>query len=270
MRPLLDNGTCVGALALLHDVSVERHLVEREEQVKRAAFWNDLAASMSHEIRNPLTAIKTFAQLLPERYGDAEFRSEFSSLVTREIERLNSLIDEINTFAHPPPIQMTMMSIGNAMKQAVALAYKRYPGSSVRIDMQAENTLPPMLGDVGALEGAFSHLLINALESLDGRPKGQVVFSAHLAPSGGNQAIIQISIQDNGPGVPPAIRDNLFSPFCTTKARGMGLGLPIAQRTIIDHNGQINIESGEKGTRVIIELPVNHETQEDSSKTAKE
>jgi len=266
MRPLLDKNTCVGALALLHDVSAERHLVEREEQVKRAAFWNDLAASMSHEIRNPLTAIKTFAQLLPERYGDAEFRSEFSMMVSREIERLNSLIDQINAFAHPPAIHKTMLSIRNAMHQAIALAHSRQPNSGIKIEMQADNTLPPMRGDVTALEGAFSHLLTNALESLAGQPKGHIVFSARLAPSCGVPAAVQIAIQDDGPGVPSAIRDNLFSPFCTTKARGMGLGLPIAQRTIIDHNGQINVESSERGTRVMVELPLDDGQQEDGGK----
>ena len=264
MRPLLDKNTCVGALALLHDVSAERHLVEREEQVKRAAFWNDLAASMSHEIRNPLTAIKTFAQLLPERYGDTEFRSEFSTMVNREVEHLNSLIDQINAFAHPPAIHKTTLNVRNAMQQAIELTRTRHPVTGTEIEMQAEAALPPVNGDVSALADAFSHLLINALESITGRPNGHVVIAANVVPNAaGGTATVQVVITDSGPGIPAAIRNNLFSPFCTTKARGMGLGLPIAQRTIIDHNGQINIESGERGTRVVIELPVDDGLSED-------
>lgn len=266
MRPLLDKHTCVGALALLHDVSAERQLVEREEQVKRASFWNDLAASMSHEIRNPLTAIKTFSQLLPERYGDKEFRSEFSNLVSREVARLTSLIDQINAFAHPPAIHKTVLPIRNAMQLAVELTYARHLVGGIKIEMKAENALPPVRGDCSALADAFSHLLINALESLAGRSNGNVAITAHLVPNVGGNATIQIVVSDNGPGVPPAIRDNLFSPFCTTKARGMGLGLPIAQRTIIDHNGQISVESGEHGTRVIIDLPVDDGLSDDGPK----
>ncbi|MEI6219240.1 MAG: ATP-binding protein [bacterium] len=266
MRPLLDRNTCVGALALLHDVSAERHLVEREEQVKRAAFWNDLAASMSHEIRNPLTAIKTFAQLLPERYGDTEFRSEFSTMVNREVEHLNSLIDQINAFAHPPAIHKTVLNIRDAMQQAIELTRTRHHVSGTEIEMQVDSALPPVNGDVSALADAFSHLLINALESVVGRPNGHVAIAASIAPNAGGAATVQVVIKDSGPGIPPAIRNNLFSPFCTTKARGMGLGLPIAQRTIIDHNGHINIESGEHGTSVVIELPVDDGLSDDYQK----
>ncbi|MEI6808079.1 MAG: ATP-binding protein [bacterium] len=266
MRPLLDNNTCVGALALLHDVSAERQLVEREEQVKRSAFWNDLAASMSHEIRNPLTAIKTFAQLLPDRYGDNEFRSEFSTMVNREVEHLNSLIDQINAFAHPPAISRTTLHIRSAMQKAIELASTRYPASGTTVEMQADNALPSINGDLCALADAFSHILINALESLAGRPGGHVTITAHLVSNVDGKATIQVVIMDSGPGIPPAIRGNVFSPFCTTKARGMGLGLPIAQRTIIDHNGQINIESGERGTRVIMELPVDDGLSDDCQK----
>ena len=79
-------------------------------QLERAQFWTDLAAGMSHEIRNPLVAIKTFAQLLPERYADAEFRAEFSRLVAGEVDRLNGIIEQINAFAHPPALAVPRMT----------------------------------------------------------------------------------------------------------------------------------------------------------------
>ena len=81
-RRLMHRDACLGTVALVHDVTVERMLEEKQDQLERAAFWTELAASMSHEIRNPLVAIKTYAQLLPERYEDAEFRSQFSEIVS--------------------------------------------------------------------------------------------------------------------------------------------------------------------------------------------
>ena len=84
------------------DVTGAKLFQEKEEQLERAAFWNELASSMSHEIRNPLVAIKTFSQLLPKRYADPDFRAEFSEQVTAEVDQLNHIIDKLNEFASPP------------------------------------------------------------------------------------------------------------------------------------------------------------------------
>ena len=83
----------------------EESLRQKQELLDRAAFWTDLAASMSHEVRNPLVAIKTFAQLLPERFDDPDFRRDFNEIVVQEIDRLDLIITQINNFAHPPELQ---------------------------------------------------------------------------------------------------------------------------------------------------------------------
>ena len=256
IRPLLENRACLGAVALIRDASAEQLLAEREEQLRRGAFWNDLAASMSHEIRNPLTAIKTFAQLLPERYNDAEFRDEFSKLVNHEVDRLTGLIDQINSFAHPPPLKQAPLDICTPMQTAIALASARQPIADIKLELQAESNLPMVTGNEQALAEGFSHLLVNALEALHGRTNGEIAFSAQRGFGNDGQEVVRVIVRDNGPGIPPAIRANVFSPFCTTKARGMGLGLSIAQRTVFDHNGQINIDTSERGTRISIDLPV--------------
>jgi hypothetical protein len=101
-RCLMDGENCVGSMMMLHDVTGAKLLQEKEDQLERAAFWNELASCMSHEIRNPLVAIKTFSQLLPERYEDPDFRSDFSEQVTAEVDQLNHIVDKINEFATPP------------------------------------------------------------------------------------------------------------------------------------------------------------------------
>ena len=100
-RRIMDKAMPLGAVAVIHDLTAEENLREKQELVDRAAFWTDLAASMSHEIRNPLVAIKTFAQLLPERFDDADFRKDFNEIVVQEIDRLDKIITQINNFAHP-------------------------------------------------------------------------------------------------------------------------------------------------------------------------
>ncbi len=258
IRPLIEDRACLGAVALIRDASAEQRMSEREEQLRRGAFWNDLAASMSHEIRNPLTAIKTFAQLLPERYNDPEFRDEFSKLVNHEVGRLTGLIDQINSFAHPTPLKQAPLDIFAPMKTAIKLASARHPSANIKLELLAEGVLPPVIGDEQALAEGFSHLLVNALEALQGRKNGEIAFTAQRGFGNDGQEVVRVIIRDNGPGIPPDIRANVFSPFCTTKARGMGLGLSIAQRTVFDHNGQINIDTSERGTRISIDLPVHN------------
>src|ERR1043166_6207477 len=112
----------LGAVAVVHDLTAEEDLREKQALLDRAAFWTDLAASMSHEIRNPLVAIKTFAQLLPERFDDADFRKEFNEIVLKEIDRLDKIITQINNFAHPPELVFKPIDLRGPVTKAIAIA----------------------------------------------------------------------------------------------------------------------------------------------------
>ena len=121
-RRLLDERNPLGAVAVVHDLTAEESLRQKQDVVDRAAFWSDLAASMSHEIRNPLVAIKTFAQLLPERFDDADFRKEFNQIVVQEIDRLDKIITQINNFAHPSELVMKSFDVRASVKKALQIA----------------------------------------------------------------------------------------------------------------------------------------------------
>jgi nitrogen-specific signal transduction histidine kinase len=245
----------LGAMALLQDRTQEWQIQERQERVDRAAFWAELAASMSHEIRNPLVAIKTFAQLLPERYSDAEFRTEFSTLVSQEVDRLNRIIDQITEFAHPPPLVPRAVDVAALVRRAADRAPVKGAGAPVRLETRLEENLPAVRGDEAALTDTLAHLLQNAVEALAGRPNGTIWVSARLVGGGTGSGFVEITVRDNGPGIAAALRAKVFSPFCTTKARGLGLGLPIVKRTVVDHNGTVSLETGDEGTTVVLTLP---------------
>src|SRR4029078_7223741 len=106
----------VRAVAVVHDLTAEHNRRQKQDLVDRAAFWTDLAASMSHEIRNPLVAIKTFAQLLPERFCEPEFRKNFNQIVVEEIHRLDKIVSQINSFAHPAELKMRPLDIRAPVK----------------------------------------------------------------------------------------------------------------------------------------------------------
>jgi PAS domain S-box-containing protein len=256
-RRLTDGEKELGAVAVIQDLTAEKNLREKQDLVERAAFWTDLAASMSHEIRNPLVAIKTFAQLLPERYEDADFRKDFSDIVVREIDRLDKIITQINNFAHPPELIFKPVDVRSSVNKAVQMARDRFGlNGEVAIETSLPNDLPKVLGDESALAEAFAHLVANAAEAVAGQDKPRISLTANPVREGNRAREIVVTISDNGKGIDPDMRDKIFSPFCTTKPRGMGLGLPIVKRTIFDHNGRVEIDSGSDGTTVNVTLPV--------------
>ena len=214
---------------------------------------------MSHEIRNPLVAIKTFAQLLPERFDDAEFRKEFNEIVVREIDRLDQIITQINNFAHPPELIFKPLDVRQSVNRALEIRESsiRREREVFRWKPRLPNDLPKVMGDETALTEVFAHLLANAAEAAAGQEKPRIMLAAKPIREGAHTSSVVVTIRDNGKGIDPDLKEKIFSPFCTTKPRGMGLGLPIVKRTIFDHNGRVEIDSTSKGTLVSVTLPAS-------------
>jgi nitrogen-specific signal transduction histidine kinase len=255
-RQIADSGAPLGAVAVIQDLTVQETLREKQALLDRATFWTDLAASMSHEIRNPLVAIKTFAQLLPERFDDADFRKQFNKIVVNEIDRLDKIITQINNFAHPPELVLKPIDVRSPVKKGVEIARSRYGiNGKVELETSLPSNLPRVLGDESALAEAFAHLLANAAEASADRSKPRITLSAKPVREGRHPAAVVVTVQDNGTGIAPEIKEKIFSPFCTTKPRGMGLGLPIVKRTVFDHHGRVEVDSTSKGTQVSVLLP---------------
>lgn len=257
-RRLMSEHTPLGAVAVVHDLTAEETLREKQTLLDRAVFWTDLAASMSHEIRNPLVAIKTFAQLLPERFDDADFRKDFNEIVVREIDRLDKIITQINNFAHPPELVFKPIDVRKPVRKAIEIARDRFgPNGGLAVETSLSNDLPKVLGDETALAEAFAHLVANAAEALSGRTKPRITLAAKPIREGKHASGVIVTVRDNGKGIAPDLKDKIFSPFCTTKPRGMGLGLPIVKRTVFDHNGRVDIDSTSHGTLVSVMLPAS-------------
>jgi nitrogen-specific signal transduction histidine kinase len=111
------------------------------------------------------------------------------------------------------------------------------------------------MGDESALAEVFAHLVANAAEASSDRNKPRVILSAKPVREGEHSSAVVVTVEDNGSGIAPEIKEKIFSPFCTTKPRGMGLGLPIVKRTVFDHHGRVEVDSTPQGTQVSILLP---------------
>ncbi|MDA3923298.1 MAG: ATP-binding protein [Kiritimatiellae bacterium] len=250
-----NDGTSLGAILLLSDISHERLLREEREELERHTFWNDLAAAMSHEVRNPLVAISTFAQLLPERYTDPEFRQQFFDIVTGEVGRLNAIITQINTFAHPPKLVFRPITPSELVAQACARAKQLTGSDKCIVTCEIQEHLPTLAADADALIDGLAHVLANAHEAVLDRPSPRMCLHVRCADIDDHRALV-CAISDNGAGIAQDMLGKLFSPFSTTKLRGLGLGLPLARRAVVDHGGRIDVDTTEQGTTITITLPL--------------
>src|SRR5256714_4983228 len=150
---------------------------------------------------------------------------------------------------------MKPVDVRSSVKKAIELAKGRVAKNGVAIDTTLPNDLPRVLGDEDALAEAFAQIVANAAEATAGQTKPKITLAAKPIKEGGRTSGVVITVQDNGRGISPDLREKIFSPFCTTKARGMGLGLPIVKRTVFDHNGRVDIDSTPHGTSVSVMLP---------------
>jgi two-component system, NtrC family, C4-dicarboxylate transport sensor histidine kinase DctB len=148
------------------------------------------------------------------------------------------------------------IDVRSPVKKGVEIARSRYGiNGKVELETSLPSNLPRVLGDAAALAEAFAHLVANAAEASADRNKPRITLSAKTVREGQHSAAVVVTVRDNGSGISPEIKEKIFSPFCTTKPRGMDLGLPIVKRTVFDHHGRVEVDSTSKGTQVSVVLP---------------
>jgi two-component system nitrogen regulation sensor histidine kinase NtrY len=220
---------------------------------QRLAAWREVAQRIAHEIKNPLTPIQLSAQRLHRRLGarvgdEAGVLEECTGTIIGEVEGLRRLVDEFSRFARMPSLAPTPTDLGRLLDGVVALYGETHP--AVDLSTEVPPDLPVLEADGEQLKRAFLNLLDNAVEA----GATQVGISARWDQ---RAARIQVVVADNGTGIPHEVRGRVFQPYFSTKATGMGLGLPIVHQIMTDHGGQIRVEDcPPKGSRFVIELPV--------------
>jgi nitrogen-specific signal transduction histidine kinase len=201
-RRLGDSEKCLGAVLIIQDMTQEQRMREKQERIERAAFWTELAAAISHEVRNPLVAISTFAQLLPERYDDPEFRDKFSNLARDEINRVNHLLNQLDSFANQPELSFKPMDISKVLDKALDAARARIPFNGTTVNLEADPSLPTIEADEASLVDCFAHLITNSVEATADSPDAAVTVSATATGGDNGNRMVRISVSDTGKGIP--------------------------------------------------------------------
>jgi two-component system NtrC family sensor kinase len=252
----------LGGLLVVSDITDVKRLEQQVRRSDRLASIGTLSAGMAHEIKNPLVSIKTFTQLLPERYDDEEFRSSFSRLMGEEVRRIDSIVTRLLRFARPAPVELVESSLHEILEHSVELVEQPIRHRGVRLSRCYAADADRIQGDAETLSQALINFFLNSIEAMENG--GELIVSTSIlppewnsSPGNGADGRVRVSIQDTGCGMTPEDAQRIFDPFFTTKDTGTGLGLSVAHNIIQEHGASVEVESGlGEGTTVYVTFPL--------------
>lgn len=237
-----------------------------EEQIHRAdrlAALGEITAGVAHEIRNPLTAIKGFVQLIEEDLPPGDSKLEYTRIVTREVDRMNKIVEELLYYARPYESCRALISINDTLDGTLMLVNFKMIQPKIKVIKQYNHSLPSIPADEEQIKQVFLNLIINSIQAIIGA--GEILIATDINETG---EFVSITISDTGDGIEPENLKKLFDPFFTTREKGTGLGLPVVYKIIELHRGYIEVESRlGQGAAFTVYLPIR---EGDSQIDAKE
>jgi signal transduction histidine kinase len=249
------DGTPLGAVAVLADMSRLKELEQEKRRAERLASIEAIASGLIHEIRNPLVSIKSYAQLLPTRGSSEEFREMFARTAGREIGRIDDLLSRFRTMSRASQHPMEMVDLSIPLRDTLETIHAEREDRKIQLRQVGELTRRPVLGNLSQLQQLFLNLCLNALQAME--PGGELtVRVADLSEGGGSTLLVEVA--DTGPGIPEHLLATVFDPFVTTKPHGTGLGLAICRSIADAHHAQLSVRNnvGRPGCTFTVEFPV--------------
>jgi PAS domain S-box-containing protein len=244
-----DQGEMIGATLLFTDLTEVKELQSQVELKNRLTAMGEMSAGIAHEFRISLGAILGYARLIDRQAGGNEILQESAEGIISEVQSFDAMLADFLHFARPPELRKDECDLADIVREALEVLNEEIEKRAPRIEL-AFDTVPPVLLDWTLMRQAVTNLIKNALQSLeeDGEIRIRLKTTAER---------LELVIEDNGYGIAPDAQRKIFDPFFTTKRDGTGLGLAITQRTVLAHQGTLDVwsEPGH-GTRVTASFPV--------------
>jgi PAS domain S-box-containing protein len=233
---------------ILHDLTSRVQLEGQVREQAALAKLGEMAAVIAHEVKNPLAGIRGAIQVFGGRMAQDGLNTQILTEIVARIDSLDQMMKDLLLFARPPKPKRAPIDLVPLVRATASLLSADPALRDVDIDV--EGKAPPISADVDMLRVVFQNLFINSAHAMQGKGRIRVAVEP-------GDTTCQIAFIDGGPGIPPDIRENIFTPFFTTKSRGSGLGLATVKRLIEAHNGQVAIDCPPSGgTTVFIRLPI--------------
>jgi signal transduction histidine kinase len=234
---------------LLEEVGSMKSLERQWKKNGELELLNELIGRMAHELRNPLVAIRTFTQLLKDRYEDPELREFFYTTVSGEVDRLNQLVERLTTFIQPIDYHFEEGEIRQLLDDTISEVFSVVQGRGIRVVKDYPREGYRVKVDRAQIRKAFAYLFQNALQSMTagGTLTVRLVYSPDR---------VRLVVEDTGPGIPPEDLKRVFDPFYGASRGGTEMGLSLSQKIIEDHHGTVRVDSTlHQGTTLTVELP---------------
>ncbi len=239
-------------------LSEQLRLQSRLAEQAQLAQLGEMTARIAHEIKNPLSSIKTIVQVMTEDPSVKERFAADLNMINNEIDRLAGSINQLLSFARPGPGLQGQVRLRELVSAVADFLRRDAEQLRAAIDNQVPEDLPPLAGSPQAYREIFLNLVLNALQA--GGTETRVQIQAWDAVmEDGSERYILVVVEDDGPGIPEDIQKRVFEPFFTTRQRGTGLGLAIVKRSVEYLGGRISLESparNDRGTRFLMNLPL--------------
>jgi two-component system NtrC family sensor kinase len=245
-----------GALLLIQDLTEMKELEDKIRRADKLTALATMAAGMAHEIKNPLSSMKVFSQLLPLKINDPEYRQKLMEIFPREIDRIDRIVESLLGFARSTALTFERVKIETVLEDNLQYFASKAADNGIKIKRDYSE-LPPVEIDQNQLGQVFSNLILNAIQAM---PEGGEL-TVTTAPGKKFEDLLQtikVSVTDTGHGITEEMQKKLFDPFFTTKYGGTGLGLTISHSIVDGHKGFIDVESKlGQGTTFTVTLPVS-------------
>jgi signal transduction histidine kinase len=251
-------GATIGCVIHLRDVTERMLMKEQMWRMEEYASLSTLASGLLHEIKNPITALSIHVQLLEERLRASRAEgpiAELLNVLKTEVRRLDLTLEGFRNFASLQRLNLKEVDVREVLGDVVRLIRPQATQQGVRLDLDAAaGPIPRIALDSEKFEQAVLNLVLNALEAM---PRGGELSVGAKAKDGQ----IHVMVRDTGPGIPVEIQDHIFHPYFSTKDRGTGIGLTLAEKLVRQHRGHLDFRTGPGGTTFSITLPVAAQSQ---------
>ncbi len=258
------SGAVTSAVAVVRDISRLRQLEAEVRRGETLAAAGQMAIGLAHEIRNPLSAIRGAAQLMQRELGDEARWGEYTSVLLKEVTRVNSIIEMLLDVGRPVTLRPVPLNVHQLLERVALLLEVEAASRRITFVRRYDPSLPPILADEDRIMQVFHNLVRNAIEAMPGGGRLTLVTRLSMNPlfakvdlGQGQRSMAEIQIADEGAGISEETRAKLFTPFFTTKERGLGLGLALCHRIVDEHRGAIQVTSEPgRGTAMSCFLPI--------------